>query len=826
MNKYLFLIIAFLSFTVVNAQQRQGAYSMFSNLEPNKGLVVGQVIDNHGKPLAYSTITLYRVSDSSIVNGILSDTTGRFVLMNIPYDTYFLEVKFIGFKKKIIRGITVNAKNRFLKVGKIKLATDVQNIEEVVVEATARDIEYRVDKKVIHVRENLSSIGGTAVDVLQNLPSVEVDIQGNVSLRGSSNFTVFINGKPSVLEGSEALQQIPASEIDRIEIITNPSAKYDPDGVAGIINIITKQKKSKGYNGLISLSYDNYQAYNVNVILNVRRSKVSYFISADYSKRRRPMEIHSLREISSGINTSEYLQNGNSEYGFGGWRIKSGLNYYINDHNTLTFSGQIGRRGFYMSSLSQISELFYQNSVLSEANYYIQKGYSDRSGLLYEGNIDFEHKFNDNGHKIRAYVDIRNYLPTNVNGTEVDTTDQEWNIISDQIFYQESYEQSFGLRLRGQIDYELPLSNGRKLEAGYVGRYYNRKISYSLYNKYGTGEWTELTEFTNEYVMLRNIQGAYLTYSAKAGALFDYQLGLRTEYTYRNFHQLTTNESFKINRIDFFPTIHLSHRFEKDIQTQLSYSRRVRRPRGWHLNPYYIYINQYSVRKGNPNLLPAFTDAFELNIIKYLKRSYISFETFWRQTKNDFERIDLVGDDNLIITTWENSEKNLSAGAEISINLSLMKMLMLSASSSAYYYRVLGEIDNTEVDNSTFTWNSRLMAMLMLPSRTRIQLLGFYRAPTVTLQGTRASFIMTSFSIRQDFFKSKASLTLSVRDPFKLMRFSTIVNTTSLYSENEYIMLSPNISATLEIRLNDYKKERGQKKNEDDVVDFEGEGMY
>jgi len=301
---------------------------------------------------------------------------------------------------------------------------------------------------------------------------------------------------------------------------------------------------------------------------------------------------------------------------------------------------------------------------------------------------------------------------------------------------------------------------------------------------------------------------------------------LRAEYTYRLVHQLTIAKDFKISRLDYFPSAHISHRFGQSLQMQLSYSRRVRRPRGWFLNPFPTYVDQYTIQQGNAKLLPAFSNSYEFNVIKYFNHSFVSFETFWRQTKNNFERIQLVGDNNTIINTWINAGKDLSAGTEFSANFMLMRMLMLNASSSIYYYRVTGDIENRHEDNSTYTWSSRLMAMIMLPTSTRIQLMAFYRAPSVTLQGTRAAFIMTSFSVRQDFFKRKASLTVSVRDPFRLMHFSTEINTPTLYSENEFIMRSPNISATLEIRLNDYKRQRDQNQNNENISDFEGEGLY
>ncbi len=832
MKRLIVLQILFLWVTALMAQYpRHGGKSsmyasMMSQLEPGKGVVMGLVIDQQQKPVSYSTVTLRRMSDSSIVAGQLTDTSGRFVLMNIPYGKYMLIVKFVGFKKKIITGIAVSPKKRFVRVGKIELSQQMHQIDQVVVTASARDVEYRVDKKVIHVSQDLANSSGNAVDVLQNIPSVQVDIQGNVTLRGSSNFTVFINGKPSVLDGNEALQQIPASEIDRIEIITNPSAKYDPDGVAGIINIITKQQRKKGYNGLLSLSYDNYDALGVNALLNLRKNKFNFFVSFDYHQRKRPADLKSLREITTDTTLYRYNTDGYMEFGFGGWKAKTGFNYYINDKNTLTVYGVLGNRSFGMHSGTQISEMFYRNDALVFANYYQQFGYSSADGLLYQGNIDFEHKFNDKGHKLRAYIDVSNWMPQRINGTLVDTTDAHWNVLSDASYGQESREMRSGLKGRLQVDYELPLQQGRKLEAGYVGRYLKMESDYKLFDRYGDADWTELTDFSNDLVMIRDIQAIYFTYTGKLAKLFDYQLGLRTEYTYRLVSQKATAQDFTINRFDFFPTAHISRRFGDNFQLQLGYSRRVRRPRGWFLNPFPTYIDQYTVQQGNPELLPAFSDSYELSLVKYFKKSFLSVDAFWRQTKNDFQRIQTVGDNNTIINTWINAGKNMSGGAEISANLSLMRFIMLNASSSVYYYRIIGTVDNQSVDNSTVTWNSRLMTMVMLPTGTRLQLTGFYRAPTVTLQGRSEAFIMTSVALRQDFFKRKVSLTLSVRDPFKWMRFASVVETPDLYSENVYIMRSPNISATLQIRLNDYKPQRNRRSNGDDVSEFEGEGLY
>ncbi len=814
------------------AQQRPGMgrnagmSEIFSKLEPGKGVVMGKVIDIDGKGIEYTTITLYNAADSSIVDGTFTDTAGRFVLINIPPGEYFLEAKFIGFHKKIITGIKVTNKDRFVRIGKIVLKEKAEQLEEVVVTAQARDIEYKVDKKVINVSQNITTSSGTAVDVLQNVPSVEVDIQGNVTLRGSSNFTVFINGKPSALDGSEALQQIPASEIEKIEIITNPSAKYDPDGVAGIINIVTKRPQEKGYNGNITVTYDNYNSLRANAIFNFRVKKFNFFVGFNKNQRVRPADEISTRIITYDSLKTYFNTTGESDFRRGGWSAKTGFSYYPDDKNTITFTGKVGQRIFTMWSESYIDQVARLNDTFDLYQYYyLQTGYSDAKGWMYQADIDFLHKFDDNGHQLRAYAYVSDWRPLRINGTLVDTTDAQWQPVSDLQYGQESRENRTGFKARLQVDYERPLGKGRKFEAGYSGRYIEMTSDYKFYLKDTLNNWVEVTDRANYLILRRNIQAAYMTYTGKAGNIFDYQLGLRAEYVDRLVEQRATNEKYPLQRLDFFPTLHLSHRFANNLQLQFGYSRRVNRPSGWYLNPFPLYINQYTIMKGNPDLLPEFANSLELNMMKSFKGGYVAVETFYRKTKNKFQRIQTVADQNTLVWTYLNAGEDYSTGAEFSLNFSLMKMLMVNASTSVYYYQINGTLDEEYVNNSSFTWNSRLMVMAMLPSQTKLQATAFYRAPSVTLQGYRKGFLMSSFAVRQDFFKRKLGVTFTLTDPFGLMRFGTITDTPELYAETDYIMKSPQLALTLSLRINDYKPQR-QQRGGDDVSEFEGEGLY
>ena len=827
MKKLAFTGLILLMFFSLSAQQQRGMMQQGDfSLKPGTGMVVGKVTDINGEPMQYTTVSIYKLSDSTVVSGTLTDTSGKFMLKDIPYGEYYLQAKFIGFRKKTITGIKVSPQNRMVKIGKIVLKEDATELDQVVVTAQKQDVEYKVDKKVINVSQNTVSQGGSAIDVLENVPSIEVDIEGNVSIRGSSNFQVLINGKPSVLEGSEALQQIPASEIEKIEIITNPSAKYDPDGVGGIINIITKTPKEKGYNGNITFSYDNHGSLKANAIFNIRHKKFNFFAGFDINNGKRPADYISNREIigstSSFITESEGLMDMNR----GGWKAKTGFNYYLNDNNTITFTAHIGQRAFNMYNNSSVTQTLQatDGTILSQTNL-LQSSYTTARGPLYQFDMDWEHKFNDKGHKIQAMAYASNWMPLRETGLTQDTTDAQGNILDLYTYTEKSTELKNGFKGRLQIDYTLPLNNGKQIEAGYTARILDMSSDYHMYRDEGSG-LVEDTLLAKNYRMLRNIQAGYITYSGKLAG-FGYQLGLRTEYIYRTIGTIDNPTQYTYTKTDFFPTMHISRMFGGKYQMQLGYSRRVNRPRGWNLYPSVTYIDRYTTQVGNPELKPEYTDALEFNNILYLgKSSTLSLETFYRQTTNKFQRIMTVTDANSVLYTWTNAGKDQSMGAELSFNGRFLKMFMLNASTSAYQYTLDGEIDGEAVSKETFTWNSRIMLMTMFPTGTRLQLTGFYTAPTVTLQGSREAMYFTSIGIRQDLFKRKLSVTLSIRDPFKTSKFAFTNQTDDLISYTEYQMLSPTYSLTLSWRINDYKSKRNGQRNQDDISDFEGEGMY
>ncbi len=815
--KKIYLILIITLFVITGFSQPQ--------MKPNTGIIVGKVIDKNDNPLEFVNIVVHKQSDSSLVDAVATDTEGKFLLKNINYGTYYLEIKFLGFQNKKINNIEVKKEKRFVKIGQIVLNPADQELDEVVVTGQVSTVDYKIDKKVINVGKDIKASGGDATDALRNVPSVEVDVNGDVSLRGSSNFTVMINGKPSILDPNEALKQIPASNIDKIEIITNPSAKYDPDGDAGIINIITKNKRDEGFSGKIEAGLDSYLGYNGDVLLNFKKNKFNFFTEFDIYKKPFYMNLNQYR-ISYLDTVNLYLENsGEFMRGHNGIGGKFGFNYFINDFNTLTINGRIGQRQYMNDNQTEQHKWWSSNDL--EENYFLNTSEFLVNGIMYDGNVDFEHKFNDKGHKLRAFAQYSYWEPTKENLTTTDTTNEDYEPLSDYIFKERTLENIKRDRFRFQLDYELPINSNTEFEAGYVYRYWNSSGDYHLENFDNNDDnWIEDSSYYNNMTLNRQIHAAYITLSGSFTNIFDYKLGLRTEYTDRLVSEEVTGTEYPIDRFNFFPTVHLSKQLASEQQIQASYSRRINRPRGYNLNPFPSRMDRYTIRQGNPALKPEMTHSFELNYMKEFGKSSITLETYYKQTKDEIDRIMKIDGEEIILIA-ENLNKDYAYGGEIMANLLLFKMIMLNLSTNLYRYHLDGTLDGQEVHKKTFTWNSKATIMSMLPTGTGIQIGGFYRAPTVTLDGDRQAMFVTFAGLRQQFFDKKLSVALYARDLFSTMKFAFTTDTDNLYTEVEFSSLHPSIGISVTYRINNYKNNNTKRNdNSQQEIDFGGEGMY
>ncbi len=795
------------------AQRPQANYSL-------QGTIRGKVKEAaHKIPMEYTNVALYRQRDSVMVDGKITDKAGKFLFERLKPGKYYLAVHFIGFDTKYIHNIIINKNHPSVDVGTVYLEAASHTLGDVEIKGEQRHVQYKLDKKVINVTKDLTASAGSAVDVLENVPSVDVDLEGNVTLRGSSSFTVLIDGKPSILEGNDALRQIPSAAIERIEIITNPSAKYDPDGVGGILNIILKKNKKLGLNGMVNLSVSTRNKYRGDVQLSYRTGKINWYAGVDGNLREFNIMVQS--EDRTWFDDTTYrftdIEGTRTRKGYG---FLGGFDYYLTPKSTLSVSGKAGKYGFGMENFSD-REIYTLPAVSKE--YSMSHSLSDRAGGYYQGTLNFEHKFDDLGQKLDIMI---NYNRKNGNDREDQSdflTDSLWNDPEFLLSKIMTLQTDTNSDLRVKADYSKPIGTKGMLEAGYQSRIYRQSGDY-VYRDFdtATGDWLDNDAMSNFINFKRDIHGGYISYGNSLGN-FGYQLGIRGEYTFRDVQNSDTAAHFIINRFDYFPSIHLSYLFKKELQLYGSYSKRIRRPRERQLDPFPMVIDPYNTRTGNPQLEPEYIDSYELGVQKTLGRSFVSLESYYRINKNKITRIKEVQPDGTMLHTYQNLNKDYSLGAELMANLSVTKRFNLNTTLNFYSYRLDGNIDGEDIVSNSTNWSAKVNGLFRFKNNFRVQLMGIYRSPTVTLQGHRKGFVYTNLAVRKSFFKRKLSATLMVRDLLRTARFESYSESDNFYSHSTFNHESPIVTFSLSWYINNYKKKRTPR--EGDSQDMMDEGF-
>ena len=821
LNKYpLFFIILLLTISnnEILAQKHQRGPG--SGNPTKDGIISGQILDKEtNEALEYANVVVFKVKDSTMVSGSVTGMQGKFTIEGLPYGRYYLIADYIGYHKSTIPSFKVTPQSKHYKTGSILLQSSTTNLDQVVIRADKPHIEYRMDKKVVNVSEDLMASGGTAVGVLENVPSIDVDIEGNVSMRGTSNFQVLVDGRPSVLSSNDALMQIPASTIDRIEIITNPSAKYDPDGVGGILNVILKKQKKPGISGVINTSISTGNKYRADALINYRTSKFNIYGALDYNYMEMTMKGTFLNEIYL-TDTTNYRD---SETAGGrlrdGYGIKAGIDYFLTDKSTLSLSGKYGYAGFERTNNTtrHIYTIPYSSDEFSRS---INESYRSRDA--YTLNMNYLQSFDDNGHKLEASANYSNRISDDSAEQNDYTTDANWDIDDDSPEAIKTLEDDISDELRIKVDYSRPFSENGKLEAGYQSRFEfsNGKYSFNEYDYY-INDWIPNDLNSSEVDFKRNIHAVYGTY-ANEWKTIGFQFGLRGEYTDREIKNANTTESFAINRFDYFPTVHISKQVGDEHQLFASYSKRIDRPNGRELDPFPFYLDPYNQRVGNPELEPEYIDSYELGYQKLIKKSFISLEGYYRVNTNKITRIRTLQDDGGILHTYQNLNKDFSLGFELMGNMAVKKWMNINASVNVYDYRLEGTVEDEDIENSSTNWSGKLNATIKLKNEFRIQLSGVYRGPTATVQGTREGYFVTNIAIRKDFFDKKFSATLSARDIIKTAKYESTSYGDGFYSYSKFEREAPIISLNLSYIINNYKKQKSPKNGSGMDSDDEG----
>ncbi|MCT4586207.1 MAG: TonB-dependent receptor [Carboxylicivirga sp.] len=785
--------------------------SLMANSPEKEGIVKGKVYDGKSKaPVEYATVAIYNADDDTVITGTISDANGNFKIKGLKKGNFYVVVSFLGYENKRYNDIIVDGGRDMIDLGSITLGAENQSLEEVEVVADRQSVEFHIDKKVVSVGEQMTSASLSAVEVLENVPSIRVDIEGNVSLRGSTGFTVLVDGKPTVLEPSDVLRQTPASTIENIEIITNPSAKYQPDGTGGIINIITKKNRTPGVQGLVNAKAGTYGMYGGDFLLNWRKKNVNFNIGADYNDRPRPGTTTTRRENYKDDNTTIIEASGDNDRSFYGGGFRGGIDWDISKRDNLSFSARIGK--FNMAGESDLDyyELYLPKD--STARYHSIND-SKRSGNYYSLTTNYTHKFPQKGHEIAAQINYRRY-----DGDEYsENFRSQNNAITDGT---RTTEVGPNRRWELRLDYTKPIGENDVFEAGFQGRTGLGDDKTKLFDwNVEDGKFEEDLRNRNTTTMDRNIYALYSVYKGKVND-FGYQLGLRGEYTDRLIKSSGANESYVIDRVDFFPTLHLSYNLPNENQIMASYSRRIDRPRGWYLEPFLTYVDQYNVRRGEPNLAPEYIDAIDVGYLKQWEKSQLSIEAYYRITHDKIEGIVMPyeGSTEVWLRTYDNIGTDYSLGVEAMYNLPMAKWWEVNLMGNLYDYRIESDYDQVE-DRSSFNWSSRINNSFTIRKNLKLQIDGTYDSPTITAQGETEENYYMNAAVRVDLFDRKLSAVAQVRDVFGTSQRVSITEGPDFYSYQKRLYSTPMVSFTLSYRLNNFIQKRGRNGNDGGGMD-------
>ncbi len=782
---------------------------------PSTG-IAGKVIDDvSGEPIQYANIMLHDSNTETAITGTITDERGRFRINPVKPGNYFVTIKFMGYEKLTIDSLTITMATPMALLGQVSLVPATVSGESVVVERERTTMEYKIDKKVINVGQDITSSSGTAVEVLENVPSIQVDIEGNVELRGSSNFTVLIDNRPSILDGNEALQTIPASTIDNIEIITNPSAAYDPDGVSGIINIITKKSKLEGISGLANLNAGTLGQLGGDFLINYRNHKYTAYVSAGYNIRAFEGQDTSMSQTTIGDTIYSVGQLGDRRFEHGGYRLRTGIDFNLSDKDVLGVKLSYGSRGFSMSSENAFVEFTsyeitpYRST--SEATF-------DRGGAYYDFGGNYEHQFNGPTHRVSIEGSY------SIRKSDEESTTEQFDIAGNQTRGSITTENGPTTRRRLEVKYEQPFANDGKLEAGYQFR-----SGFST-DENGLKDWDSTTteyvtvntfDFDTEYQ--RNIQSLFSVMSTNIGKL-GIQGGFRAEYTFRNIAIIDSTD-FEIDRWDYFPTIHLSYNITPTQKFMTSYSRRIRRPRGWFLEPFETWTDAYNVRTGNPGLLPQYINAFEGGYMKYFGKNMISAEIYVRETTNLVERVQSVYAEDVILHTFENVGNSLSIGSELSLRLMTFEWWDFNLMGNLYHYEINDQPTSFNKNIESDNWSLRFNNNFTLNRMLKLQLNVMYNSPSVTAQGERESMFFVNAGARLNIIENKLSASINVRDLLDTGDHEFTSEGDGWYRYQSSDRVAPIFSASIKYNFNNYRSKNSGRSGEDMDSNESAEGV-
>ncbi len=768
--------------------------------------VRGNLVDEQNAPVPFTTVALYRSSDSTLVSGVAADEAGTFA---IPAKTgqYYLKISSVSYLSKFISPVRVADTD--VRVGTVVLKNSAQRLAEVVVQAEKSQMELALDKKIFNVGKDLANAGGTASDILRNIPSVAVDVEGNVSVRGSNSVRILIDGKPSGLvsfKGGAGLQQLQGSQIERVEVITNPSARYEAEGMGGVINIILKKERSEGFNSSVDLITGYPGNFGLSSNLNYRRKNLNFFVNYTIAYRNRPGRNSLYQEVYRNDSTFITQQRSVNLQKVMNNNIQAGIDYYFNEQNILT--GAYTYRG---SKGKRYSDIYYNDYVGTLASLQsITNRTQDETETEpnSEYSLTYKRSFVRKGHELSAdFRFLDNYESSDqLFAEQLYRADGRTTVLP--ISRQRSLNDEGEKQFLVQIDYVQPFAKQGKYEAGLRSSTRAMTNDYSVTEQNTAGVYTPLPGLTNNFVYNEKINALYGIVGNKTGRI-SYQAGVRAEWTDVKTTLKQTNEVNPRSYANLFPSVHMTYDLPRQHALQISYSRRVRRPAYNDLSPFMTFSDARNFFSGNPDLNPEFTDALELGHIKYVEKGSFSSSVYYRYTTGKVLRIRRVNDQGFSTTRPENLATENSYGVEFAGSYALAKWWKMDASFN--FFRAITDGANLDAtfQSDTYTWFTRMNSRFTLWKGTDLQLRGNYEAPQQLPQGRQKSIAALDVAMSREIFNKNGTLTLNVIDVFNSRRFRSITEGANFYTETNSQGRLRQINLTASYRFRQAKKKKG-----------------
>jgi outer membrane receptor for ferrienterochelin and colicin len=799
--------------------------------------ISGKIIDkSSGEPLEFATVAFIKSGTTEIVTGGITDFDG-FYAISVPAGTYDIRYEYISYETQVIQNQNIT-ENR--NMPPVIMDLDLESLDEVVIRAEVTEMSIRLDRKIYNIGKDLTARGATIGDALTNIPSVDVDIEGAVSLRGNQNVTILINGRPSAMAGlgdTDALNQLPAEAIERIEVITSPSARYDAEGTAGIINIILKQDSILGFNGSVSANIGYPTTGGITANINYRARKFNIFTNTGYSYREFLGSGRNYNTFENSIYSST-LENRESSRIRKGFNTNLGIEYFINDKSSFTVSGFANfRDGDDLTTAITRKNILNQ---LAERSVREEREFEDDK--TYQAAFNYTNNFNSDGHKLT--VDFQYDYKDEVEDSYL----TEYNTFGETTLYP-SEDIITDLKrntILAQADYVLPLGENAQFEAGYRGNFRNSVTDYQLFAENietGQMEYNEL--LSNVFDYTENIQALYTQYGNKFGK-FSFLAGLRLESTQLKGAieaELTQEEledifgvfidtNFEKDYLGLFPTVNLVYELSDGENITLGYNRRINRPRGWDINPFPSRSSVTNVYQGNPDLDPAYASAFDLGYMKRFGKLTLTTSVYYQHETDAFERVqirtgEVINGVDVLRTIPINLSTNQRIGAEAGFMYNPTRWLRLNSSFNFFQFDSDGQFEGVEYGAKNTSWFGRFNARVSLPGNIDWQTNMFYRGPSENAQTRSKGMYSIDLGLAKDL-NDNTSLSFNVSDLLNSRKRESYTVGNGFTSDSEYQWRPRQFTFSITYRFNqqkqqDRKQQRRTMENGND--EFEGGGF-